>query len=76
MNMLFYVDILDKLPNTLIGILKSVIVAIEANTKYHINNFEDALNIISKISVLYRKLGRKQQKVLLRQVVMNPVGES
>src|SRR5690606_24799063 len=38
------------------NVVRSSLAALEANSEYHINNLEDALNIFSKIGVLYEKL--------------------
>lgn len=37
--------------------------------EYHIDNFDAALHIIEKLSILYKKLERSEQKRLLRQMI-------
>ena len=54
-------------------------VSLQSTKKIHIENLDSALAIISKISVLYKKLERSKQQQLLRhlvkRVIVNPEGK-
>ena len=49
--------------------LTEKIESLEQQAGYHVNNLDSALNIISRISVLYEKLNKKQKRNLLRDVI-------
>ncbi len=50
-------------------VIRNELEALDQKSEYHISNLDDALTIISKIGVLYNKLGRNEQKELLRQII-------
>ncbi|MBZ0274554.1 MAG: recombinase family protein [Anaerolineae bacterium] len=49
--------------------LRQSLEAAEQQTEYHIAHLDDALHIITKIGVLFRKLDVSSQKALLREIV-------
>jgi hypothetical protein len=59
--------------------LVDVLEASDQQTEYHIAHLDDALHIIAKIGVLFRRLDASSQKDLLREiverVVVDPCGK-
>lgn len=59
--------------------LRHTLEASDQQTTYHIEHLDDALNIISKIGVLFKRLDAPSQKELLREiverVVLDPCGK-
>ncbi len=59
--------------------LRHTLEASDQHTEYHIAHLDDALNIISKIGVLFKRLDASSQKKLLREiverVVLDPCGK-
>jgi hypothetical protein len=56
--------------------LRESLEAADLQTEYHIAHLDDALHIISKIGVLFRRLGAGSQKDLLREIVERVVIDS
>lgn len=53
--------------------LRAALVSLDSHNNVHIANLDAALNVISRIGVLYNKLGCSQQKKLLHEMVYRVV---